>query len=93
MRELVYGKGAQLDPMACVETSCGDVSVEFAAYSVCGNVLHDQHLPSTKPLKASSRTRAMLNQISGHNSYHVGQVALLRRQLDTWPPQRGGDNW
>ncbi|MBZ5706105.1 MAG: DinB family protein [Acidobacteriia bacterium] len=28
-----------------------------------------------------------------HNSYHVGQVALLRRALGIWPPQGGGDSW
>lgn len=28
-----------------------------------------------------------------HNSYHVGQVALLRRALGIWPPQSGGDSW
>lgn len=28
-----------------------------------------------------------------HNSYHLGQVVQLRRQLGTWPPPRGGDTW
>jgi uncharacterized damage-inducible protein DinB len=28
-----------------------------------------------------------------HNSYHVGQVALLRRALGIWPPPGGGDSW
>jgi hypothetical protein len=26
-------------------------------------------------------------------SYHVGQIALLRRQAGAWPPERGGDTW
>jgi uncharacterized damage-inducible protein DinB len=30
---------------------------------------------------------------AGHNSYHFGQIALLRRQLQSWPPPQGGDTW
>jgi len=28
-----------------------------------------------------------------HNSYHVGQIAMLRRALGAWPPKGGGDTW
>ncbi len=28
-----------------------------------------------------------------HNSYHLGEIVLLRRQLGAWPPPRGGDTW
>ena len=28
-----------------------------------------------------------------HNSYHLGQVAALRRALGAWPPPAGGDTW
>ena len=28
-----------------------------------------------------------------HNSYHLGQVALLRRAIGAWPPPGGGDTW
>ena len=50
LRELVYGKGARVDFVACVE---------------------DPH----------------------SNSYHAGQIALLRRQAGAWPPERCGDTW
>jgi uncharacterized damage-inducible protein DinB len=40
-----------------------------------------------------STVAAMLWQIAAHNSYHVGQIAMLRRQFGAWPPQRGGDTW
>lgn len=40
-----------------------------------------------------STVHAMLWQIVAHNSYHAGQIALLRRQFGAWPPQRGGDTW
>ncbi len=35
----------------------------------------------------------VVTQISAHNSYHIGQIALLRRQLNAWPPKSGGDTW
>jgi uncharacterized damage-inducible protein DinB len=35
----------------------------------------------------------VLWQIVAHNSYHVGQVALLRRAFGAWPPPAGGDTW
>lgn len=31
--------------------------------------------------------------IQGHNSYHLGQIVLLRQELGAWPPPRGGDTW
>lgn len=31
--------------------------------------------------------------VQGHNSHHLGQIVILRRQLDAWPPPRGGDTW
>lgn len=43
--------------------------------------------------KHSSTLSAVLWQTLVHNSYHVGQVAMLRRALGAWPPQGGGDSW
>lgn len=40
------------------------------------------------------RTRAeSLVALAQHNSYHAGQVILLRRMLGAWPPPGGGDTW
>jgi uncharacterized damage-inducible protein DinB len=36
---------------------------------------------------------AVLWQTVVHNSYHVGQIAMIRRALGAWPPQAGGDTW
>ncbi len=160
--ELIHGKGAHADPVACIE----DISADLAARRVSGYphsiwqiVLHmnywmdhdlasiagkqprypehaieswPQHPePATEsqwskaqqhfadllaqmetladsdqstlervvedvgaantPRQAAIRTR--LWQIVAHNSYHVGQIALLRRQAGAWPPKRGGDTW
>lgn len=41
-------------------------------------------------------TRNRLDSIRAmtqHISYHVGQIALLRRMLGSWPPPTGGDTW
>jgi uncharacterized damage-inducible protein DinB len=35
----------------------------------------------------------VLWQMVAHNSYHTGQVALLRRAFGFWPPAAGGDTW
>jgi uncharacterized damage-inducible protein DinB len=37
--------------------------------------------------------RDVLWQTMAHNSYHIGQITMLRRMLDAWPPQGGGDTW
>lgn len=31
--------------------------------------------------------------LAQHNSYHLGQIVLLRRVLGAWPPPAGGDTW
>jgi uncharacterized damage-inducible protein DinB len=36
---------------------------------------------------------AVLWQMVAHNSYHVGQIATIRRALGAWPPKAGGDTW
>jgi uncharacterized damage-inducible protein DinB len=41
----------------------------------------------------SSTREAMLWQTVGHNSYHVGQIAMIRQALGVWPPKAGGDTW
>ncbi len=35
----------------------------------------------------------MLQTIASHNSYHIGQVVLLRRLVGSWPPPSGGLTW
>ena len=163
LRELVYGKGAHVDPVACVE----DISAELAhphrrglspldladrgahelldgirpaqgrgressvprdgnrklarasepsgRAAMAGNARDASRVcwPNSLTLSQSdsatleravhnvgpaqslrqSTVYAMLWGVAAHNSYHVGQIALLRRQLGAWPPRRGGDTW
>lgn len=41
----------------------------------------------------ASTVQAVLWQILVHNSYHMGQIALLLRCFGLWPPKSGGDTW
>jgi uncharacterized damage-inducible protein DinB len=41
----------------------------------------------------SPSAQAILWQILVHNSYHVGQIALLLRCFHLWPPPAGGATW
>ena len=42
----------------------------------------------------ASTLEASLWQVVVHNSYHVGQVVVLRQALDAWPPRGGmGSLW
>jgi uncharacterized damage-inducible protein DinB len=160
--ELLRGKGAHADPVACVE----DISAELAArrvegfpHSVAALVFHMNYwmdyelrrirggraaypehnsesfptewslangqdweqlrkqfaslladfaaLANSSPEEMQRRiasahagdTRlagtleAVLWQMVAHNSYHVGQIAMIRRMLNAWPPRGGGDTW
>jgi uncharacterized damage-inducible protein DinB len=157
LTELLHGKGAHVNPLACVE----DVREELAARRVAGFphsisdlVFHmnywmnyelkrirggkptypdhnaesfpttpqnwDQlrrdfswflaefaklaqsppeelhrHLESIYPgdREQCGTVEAILWQMVAHNSYHTGQIAMLRRELGAWPPSAGGDTW
>jgi uncharacterized damage-inducible protein DinB len=160
LRELVYGKGAHVDPIACVEDLApelatrtlpgyphsiwqivehmnywmdyelrriageqlsypdhaieswlahpdpasepqwhaarqrfGDLLGRFASLAESDAASMQKVVSPDKPAAPPSTAGAILQQIVAHNSYHVGQIALLRRQFDLWPPQRGGDSW
>lgn len=43
--------------------------------------------------RVAGTLEAVLWQMVAHNSYHVGQIAMIRRALGAWPPRGGGDTW
>ena len=43
--------------------------------------------------RVAGSLEAVLWQMVAHNSYHVGQIAMIRRVLGVWPPRGGGDTW
>jgi uncharacterized damage-inducible protein DinB len=162
LTELLHGRGAHLDPIACIE----DLSAELAARSLEGfphsvgqlvfhmNYWMDYELrrirgkkpvypehssesfpPAKSPAdaqdwdqlrkrfasllasftalakssseemqrqietvhdgdtKVAGTLEAVLWQIVAHNSYHTGQIAMIRRVLGAWPPHGGADTW
>ncbi|HVM91615.1 MAG TPA: DinB family protein [Terriglobales bacterium] len=160
--ELFYGRGAHVDPVACVEDIAADVAgreVPGFPHSISQLVFHMnywmsyelQRIRGEKPKypehnaesfargpspvsaeewdrlrrdfawflgeysklaqsspgeldrqlqtvhegdkKVSGTVESVLWQMVAHNSYHVGQIALIRRALGVWPPRGGGDSW
>jgi uncharacterized damage-inducible protein DinB len=160
--ELLHGKGAHADPLACVE----DLPAELAARHIAGfphsigqlvfhmnywlnyelkrirgeRPIYPEHAAESFPPSSSSAdaedwdrlkrdlswflseftklaqspraeldrqvessreddkriagtVEAVLWQMVAHTSYHTGQVALIRRALNAWPPRAGGDTW
>ena len=47
------------------------------------------------PADLSRRTsrREEILMVLGHNSYHLGQIVMLRHLLGSWPPPRGRSDW
>ena len=45
------------------------------------------------PGRNGRRRLEMLQAVTGHNSYHAGQVVFLRQLLGKWPPPSGGVTW
>lgn len=43
--------------------------------------------------KVAGTLESVLWQMVAHNSYHVGQIAMMRQALGAWPPRGGGDTW
>jgi uncharacterized damage-inducible protein DinB len=43
--------------------------------------------------RGKSSPLEMLHAIAAHNSYHLGQVVVLRQMLGAWPPPSGGLTW
>jgi uncharacterized damage-inducible protein DinB len=43
--------------------------------------------------RVAGSLEAVLWQMVAHNSYHTGQIAMIRRMFGAWPPRAGGDTW
>jgi uncharacterized damage-inducible protein DinB len=41
----------------------------------------------------ASTLLSVLWQTVVHNSYHLGQIVLIRERLGIWPPEEGSDTW
>lgn len=62
----------------------GDWARRAALEGVGGRIAH--------PARGET-VQDVLWQMVAHNSYHTGQVAMLRRAFGVWPPAGGEDTW
>lgn len=53
----------------------------------------DDELGQTVAGRRERSRSEVLGMLIGHNSYHLGQVVLVRQMLGTRPPPSGGDTW
>jgi uncharacterized damage-inducible protein DinB len=72
-----------------------DLLAKVAALAESSPDVLAREVPATHPdhAKHSSTVLAVLWQTLVHNSYHIGQIAMLRQALGAWPPKGGGDTW
>jgi uncharacterized damage-inducible protein DinB len=72
-----------------------DLLGEFAALAKSSAQELQREIKSTQAgdKTVAGTLGAVLWQMVAHNSYHTGQIALVRRALGAWPPRRGGDSW
>ena len=68
---------------------------DFAAMAELPRADLDRQIESTQPgpTEIAGTLEALLWQLAAHNSYHTGQIAMIRRVLGAWPPRGGGDTW
>jgi uncharacterized damage-inducible protein DinB len=61
------------------------------AQSPPGALAHEVKPMHPGHTKMASSLFSVLWQTLAHNSYHTGQIAVIRRCLGAWPPRAGGD--
>ncbi len=68
---------------------------ETAALADSSQAELDRRVEATHPShrQRADTLEALLWQLAAHNSYHTGQIAMIRRALGAWPPRGGGDTW
>jgi uncharacterized damage-inducible protein DinB len=84
--------GAEWDRL---RTRMAELLREFAdlAKSSAAELRREVESAHTADKKVASSVEAVLWQMVAHNSYHAGQIAMMRRMLGAWPPRGGGDTW
>jgi uncharacterized damage-inducible protein DinB len=68
---------------------------DFSALAKCPRAQLDRQIESSyeADAKVAGTLEAILWQMVAHNSYHTGQIAMVRQALGAWPPRAGGDSW
>jgi uncharacterized damage-inducible protein DinB len=78
-----------------LRTRMGELLGEFAALAKCSPQELQGEIESAHEgdKDVAGTLEAVLWQMVAHTSYHVGQIAMIRRVLEAWPPSGGGDSW
>jgi len=73
----------------------GGLLGEFAVLAKSSRAELDRQIETAHDVdqKIAGTLEAVLWQMVSHNSYHLGQIAMIRRVLGAWPPRAGGDTW
>ena len=73
----------------------GELLGEFAVLAKSSRAELDRQIETAHDgdAKIAGTLEAVLWQMVAHNSYHLGQIAMMRRVLGEWPPRGGGDSW
>ena len=66
---------------------------EFATLAQSPRAELDRYLESVHDQQKPGTVETILWQMVAHNSYHTGQIAMLRQALGAWPPKAGSDTW
>ncbi len=80
---------------AALVSECRDLLARFAALAGSSPQQMQRAIDAMHAGHASvaGSLGAVLWQMVAHNSYHTGQIVLLRKALGEWPPPQGGDTW
>jgi uncharacterized damage-inducible protein DinB len=78
-----------------LRTQLSDLLAEYAALALSSPAELERQIETVHAgdMKVAGTLQAVLWQMVAHNSYHVGQIALVRRALGVWLPKAGGDTW
>lgn len=64
--------------------------IEFAKHlAKTGSTLLSVEIPAKGPVTGYDA----LHSMASHNSYHLGEIVMIRRMLNVWPPPSGGMTW
>ena len=78
-----------------LRTRMGELLAEFAVLAKSSRAELDRQIETAHDgdTKIAGSLEAVLWQMVAHNSYHLGQIAMIRRAMGAWPPRGGGDSW
>lgn len=92
-RPLERKRGKLGDWPAVPPESWEGVRQEFLTGLHEAETVADDENTLTKRLANGDTADAVLLMLILHNTYHLGQIALLRQVLKSWPPRGSNEGW